>query len=104
MSRIPYTAEAVADLALILEYHEERAGPEVAEALIDRVLSTIDRLLARHPRCGRRRPELGAGVCAFPVVPYVVFYRVDTAEVAVLRILHGRRDIRQPLLSFLIAG
>jgi plasmid stabilization system protein ParE len=51
---IQYSEPAASDLANIKRYH---AGAEVAESLANRVVTTLERLIARNPRAGRLRPE-----------------------------------------------
>jgi toxin ParE1/3/4 len=97
--KIDYSPEALDDLAHIELYYSERASAEVAEEFIGRVLTTLERLIARNPQAGRRRPELDPESRSFPVLPYVVFYRIERRRVYVQRILHGRRDIKPPIVS-----
>jgi toxin ParE1/3/4 len=51
-------------------------------------------LLAQHPRIGRERAELRAGLRSWPVHPYIVFYVVDDGAHAVVieRVIHGHMD------------
>jgi toxin ParE1/3/4 len=46
---------------------------------------------------GHRRAELGRGIRSFPVPPHVIFFRFTEDWVEVVRILHGRRDVRREL-------
>jgi toxin ParE1/3/4 len=46
---------------------------------------------------GRTREELGPGLRSVLVQRYVLFYRVTTSGVEVLRILHGVRDLESLL-------
>lgn len=60
------------------------------------MLTAIDnksRLLARSPELGRPRVELAPGLRSFPVAPYVIFYRITSRGIEIIRILHGSRDI-----------
>lgn len=50
---------------------------------------------AQFPESGRLREELSPGLRSFSVPPYVVFYRPHEDTIAVLRILHGRRDLKR---------
>jgi toxin ParE1/3/4 len=49
----------------------------------------------------RRRPALGPNVRIGVVTPYIVVYRHTEREdtVTVLRVIHGRRDITEQLIS-----
>jgi len=86
--------QAVADLDEIWYYVAKESGSaEVANRLID---SITDRffLLTGHPYLGRPRDDsFGPGSRSFPIGEYVVVYRVQNADVLILRVAHGRRDI-----------
>jgi toxin ParE1/3/4 len=99
-----YSAEAARDLSDIERYYDERASAEAARGFVERILDTLERLIARNPRVGRPRPERGPETRSFPVLPYVVFYRINRRRIEILRILHGHRDIRPPLISLLVAA
>jgi plasmid stabilization system protein ParE len=46
---------------------------------------------------GQRRNELQRDLRSFPVPPHVIYFRFERSKVEVLRILHGRRDVRPDL-------
>jgi toxin ParE1/3/4 len=101
--KIAYARDSLDDLERIERYCSERASSEVAEEFIRRIKTTLERVIARNPRAGRRRPELDPETRSFPVLPYVVFYRIERRRVYVQRILHGRRNIQPPIVSLLVA-
>lgn len=101
--RPQYDAQAANDLEQIERHYAERADAAIAEKFTERITSTLERLITQNPSAGRLRPELGPKVRSFPVLPYVVFYRIEGRRVYVLRIIHGHRDIRPPLASLLTA-
>jgi toxin ParE1/3/4 len=103
VSRIEYEPEAISDLAQIWEWLAERSSLQSADRFRVRFEETLKRIVAKHYRAGRLRPELGEGIRSYPFPPYVVFYRVAGRSVQVLRVLHGHRDIREPLMSLLTA-
>ena len=104
MSRsLDYSAAARVDLARIWVHHAEQVSIRGADLMIHRIEETLRRVIASHPSSGRARPELGQGIRSFPIVPYIVLYRVEPRRVRVARVLHGHRDIRQPLMSLLVA-
>lgn len=104
MSRIlDYSAAAKVDLARIWEHHAEQVSIRGADLMIHGIEETLRRVIARHPSSGRVRPELGQGIRSFPVLPYVVFYRIEPRRIRIERVLHGHRDIRQPLTSLFVA-
>lgn len=66
-------------------------------AAADRYAAAFDekgRTLARFPEMGRSRSEINPTLRSTLVAPYVLFYRLEGDVVQVLRILHGRRDVR----------
>lgn len=53
------------------------------------------RLIAETPgTIGQRRSEIASGLRSFPVRPHVVYFRFSATAVEVVRILHGRRDVK----------
>jgi len=93
---LTFAPSAVADANDILELLHDRAGTFVAEAYLSRFEATFDRL-ARFPDSGAPRPRLGRSVRIAVVRPYVVIYRSSGEVVEIMRILHGRRDIRRAM-------
>ena len=64
----------------------------------DRLLDTINKQcekLARFPEMGRARDELAPSLRSFPVGKYVIFYRPIEDGIEVVRVLHGKRDLRE---------
>jgi toxin ParE1/3/4 len=85
--------QAASDLEEIWRYiATESDRPAVADQVIDSIARRVS-WLASNPYIGRSRNDLRAGVRSFVAGNYVIFYRVQGQDVAVLRILHGRRDI-----------
>lgn len=88
---------AASDLAGIWEYLAvELKEPETAA----RILDALDKAVASLRELPERYALLAdkllreKGIHKVPVKNYIVFYKVNEAEksVAVLRVLHGRRD------------
>ena len=66
---------------------------DVATRLIDSITARFS-LLATFPYVGRARDEdFGAGSRSFAVGQYIIVYCVEGADVFVLRVVHGRRDL-----------
>ena len=63
-----------------------------ADRFIDRLIQHFQ-LLGDNPRAGRCRDELRLGYRSFPVGNYLIFYRIMEPGVAVIRVVHGRRDL-----------
>jgi toxin ParE1/3/4 len=69
-----------------------RDNPAAADRLItalERQLST----LAAMPGCGREEPKFATDLRSFPVGNYLIFYRPIQNGIALVRVLHGARDI-----------
>ena len=89
MSRIRVARSAIADLDEIWIHVARRDGVDQAERLVNSITSRFV-FLNQHPRSGRNRTELGAGIRSFPVGKYRIYYRVADG----LRILHVRHAAR----------
>jgi toxin ParE1/3/4 len=83
--------DADADLLHIHSYLAERNA--AAAIALAREFGKQFAKLARFPFIGRDRSYLLSGARSLVVGNYVMFYRIDTGHVTVLRILDGRRDI-----------
>ena len=66
---------------------------KAAEALLDR-FETILEMLVRNPLAGRPRPDLGHNLRSFAVESYIIFYIPRPGGIDIVRVMHGRRDIR----------
>lgn len=93
MSPYVLTSTALDDLEEIVEY-VRRDKPQAAESLAIRFEEKFA-LLASSPSIGDPRPEFGDGVRSATVGRFVVYYRGDEAEIVILRVLAGERDIRE---------
>jgi toxin ParE1/3/4 len=63
-----------------------------ADAFIDLIDQKFQEL-AKHPQMGRSRDELAEGLRSFPVGKYVIFYRIISKGIDIIRVLHGSRDL-----------
>jgi toxin ParE1/3/4 len=88
--------QAEADLDDTWLYVAMQSGSiEIANRLIDSITDRFHRL-ARFPFVGRVRDrELGAGLRTFPVGEYVIVYSLEDSDVAILRVVHGHRDLER---------
>jgi toxin ParE1/3/4 len=96
------TPAAVEDLEVAFAYVEER-NRRAAHELLSQFRETLSQL-GEFPQIGAPlSPQefelLEPGVRLVVVQPYVVFYRMRSDEVVVLRILHARRDSLGELLG-----
>jgi toxin ParE1/3/4 len=85
--------EALADLSEIWEYIAAD-NLDAADRLLDEIYDSIASLV-RFPHQGHTRPDLTSRPLRFQVVhDYVVAYAPDEKPLAVIAILHGRRNPR----------
>lgn len=87
-----WSIEAEQDLFSIWRYAADEWSPAVADEHL-RHIERICELLCAHPDMGRTRDELHAGARSILAKPHVVFHRVMTNAVQVMRVLHEREDI-----------
>jgi addiction module RelE/StbE family toxin len=94
--KIIWSPEAVADLTEIRDY-VARDSDAYAAALVERILSSIDRL-SDFPNLGQRVPELDDDFIRQLIVDrYRVIYRVRAQAVDLAAIVHGARDLPRAL-------
>ena len=93
MSRYRLAAPAREDLVEIWEFIAEESGEaRTADRAVDAIIERLV-MLARNPRAGRLRDEIGPGVRSFPAGAYIVYYRLGSGgRVTIARVLHGSRD------------
>jgi toxin ParE1/3/4 len=63
-----------------------------ADLFIDDVDAKFQ-LLAEQPLLGRSREELAPNLRSFSLRRYVIFYEVIPGGIAIVRVLHGARDL-----------
>ena len=93
MSRIIRSRQAKRD---VLQIWVSVAEDSVRAA--DNLVDTFDeklRMLARWPNAGQLRPELAPSLRSFPVGQYLMFYSVLDGGIALVRVIHGARDVRR---------
>jgi toxin ParE1/3/4 len=61
--------------------------------MLDRI-GTVYEMLVRNPLAGRRRRDLGKDLRSFAVENFLIFYRPRSYGIEVVRVVHGRQDIK----------
>ncbi len=91
MKPCKFSHRASLDLEEIVDYlgWDRPEAVEVVDAIESRCRS-----LASFPDTGRSREDLAPGLRSAVVAPYLIFYRGAIDHIEIIRILHGRRDIR----------
>jgi toxin ParE1/3/4 len=90
--RTPASQHDYAEIWAYIAEHNIVAADKLLRKLDETVL-----FLSQFPRAGPARPELRPGVRSFPVGQYVIFYRPVTDGIELLRVLHGKRNLRRIL-------
>ena len=49
--------------------------------------------LTKNPDIGKQRDEIKVGLYCLPYVSHIIFYRILTDRIRIVRVLHGRSDI-----------
>jgi toxin ParE1/3/4 len=89
--------QARAELSDIWNYIVKESGNVVAaDGVIDAITECFY-LLSEHPRIGRTREDLRAGLRSFAVGQYVIIYAINDEDVEILHVFHGRQDIEGEL-------
>lgn len=91
-SAVKRLAAAEEDLIAIW-LHIAQDSPNAADAMLDRIEARWQ-LLATQPHSGPARPDIGDGVRHLVIGSYLTLYRVGAGQIEILRVLHGRRDLR----------
>lgn len=56
-------------------------------------LTAVFEMLADNRKAGRERPELKEDIRSFPEGNYLIFYRMWAGKIAIVRVVHGARDL-----------
>ena len=94
MPRYTLSPEAKEDLREIRDYLAVEGGRRLARYVLQEI-SQAFKLLASHPDAGHLRQDLTSLPVKFwPVFSYLIVYDPAVQPLAVVRVLHGRRDVR----------
>jgi toxin ParE1/3/4 len=89
---------AANDLRGINRYTAQRWGVEQARAYYARLLQCFE-MLAENPALGVARPGVREGYRSFVEGSHVIFYQEQGDTIRIVRVLHGRQDVRGALGS-----
>ena len=94
MNAYSLSAAAMFDLSDIRDFLRERGNRRVAARVLTTIREAVHRI-AEMPGIGHLRQDLAAEPLRFyRVYNYLILYRPDSRPLAVVRVLHGARDIR----------
>lgn len=89
--KLRISGQAKEDLIDLWEYiaaHDELAADRYADHVFERAGE-----LLIHPELGRPRPEVHSDVRSLLCRNHLIFYRIRSEVIEVLRILHGSMDL-----------
>jgi len=96
MMRLRLSDPARADLDGIWEYTARRWSVDQAEAYL-RAINQALALLRDNPRLGRNAGGVKPGYFKFPALSHVIYYRLPSGTLDVIRVLHKSMDAEQHL-------
>lgn len=86
---------AKADLKEIYQYGLRQWGQSQSDRYLETLKGSIWSLI-EQPLMGIERPELLTGMRSLSIESHILFYRITTRNIEVVRVLHGRQDpVRQ---------
>ena len=97
MPQFVLSPEAKEDLREIRDYLVGEGGRRLARSVIREMTGAL-RLLASHPEIGHFRRDLTSFPVKFwSVFSYLIVYDPAARPIAIVRVLHGRRDVETML-------
>lgn len=79
------------DIAAALRHLRRHSAPAARRLAVE--IDRMCRLLCTNPFMGKARDDLEPGMRSVIVSGYYLLYTVSDTEVAVVRFIHGRRDL-----------
>ena len=95
MARVTRAPLVESDLLEIWLYIAED-NADAADSLLDKIDAAAT-MLAKSPRAGHARPDIGPDIRSHPVGRYVLYYRRVRGGIQLIRVLSGYRDVSQLL-------
>ena len=86
------STEADQDISDIFDYTESEFGLDQAVAYVSAFDECFSQLLD-NPKLGRERTEIRKALRSINHEAHVVFYRILSDRIRIVRILHGSRDL-----------
>lgn len=92
MARIVWSDSAIDDLRRIGEFYE-RSSPAYANSIVATLYNSVSRL-QKHPRSGRRVPELDEEqVREILTEEFRIIYELTGDQIRIVAMLHSRQDL-----------
>jgi len=90
--RFELSLPADEDLEEIFIYTEEEFGTDQAVKYLTELEEVFEQLVG-NPELGRERNEIKKGLRGLPTGSHIVFYRILSGHIRIVRVLHGSRDL-----------
>lgn len=84
--------EADFDLEDIFDYTKEEFGLDQAVHYLTEINILFEKLILT-PHAGRSRNEIKLGLYSIMVNQHIIFYRILTSHIRIVRVMHGSRDL-----------
>ncbi|MDT7827393.1 type II toxin-antitoxin system RelE/ParE family toxin [Pricia sp. S334] len=96
MNRYVLAEAAKNDLQEIYDFGIYKFGHSQATRYLEGLRGHFE-ALTKNPDIGKQRDEIKVGLYSLPHVSHIIFYRILTNRIRIVRILHGRSDIPKHL-------
>ncbi|WP_161890081.1 type II toxin-antitoxin system RelE/ParE family toxin [Pontibacter russatus] len=97
MAKYTLTNKAVEDLSEIWNYTYEAWSEKQADKYYELIIAACQEI-AENPTSGKNYDEISKEILGFGVGKHIIFYRTPVLkDIEVIRILHGRMDLRNRL-------
>lgn len=96
MLKIVQSKLAEQDLVDIWVYTSEQWSFEQADSYLEMLVTGFEKLI-EHPKLGIARDDLRSGYRALTVSQHIAFYRLNSDDIEIIRVLHKSVDTPQYL-------
>ena len=86
------STEADSDLEEVFDYTDREFGIDQAVEYVSS-FDIVFELLIKNPELGKIRKDIRKGLRSLVHEKHVVYYRILTDRIRIVRILHGSRDV-----------
>jgi len=90
------TNKAVEDLSEIWEYTFQTWSEAQADKYYKQLLD-LCKMISADPQIGKVYDQIDTTILGHRASHHIIFYRINFGEVEILRILHGRMDLKNRL-------
>lgn len=96
MIALRFAPRARVDIDGIWNYTTRKWNTDQAEAYLLAIDQAVN-LLRENPRLGRKADDIAHGLFKFPVASHVIYYRLVSGTLSIVRVLHKSMDAERHL-------